>query len=180
MLGFFIGIVLAVAVAAVGCLLVFKHWSKRLFGDLIVGALASVEADLASIRNASDLTANVKALRLEVEQLQTEKGRKQEEFDRREREVEHKLGLEKKRQELDFTNKKAEIDAAKRDAELTVREQTLAADRTRFEEQMKFHDDRFGQEVGYLKDMLGQMMERLPTAGFVADLTPAVRRSTRK
>jgi hypothetical protein len=52
-----------------------------------------------------------------------------------------------------------------------VREENLAADRKRFEEQMKFQNDRFTQEVGYLKDMLGQMMKRLPSAEIVAEFS---------
>lgn len=97
------------------------------------------------------------ALRQEIETLKIEKGRREEEFSRREREVEHKVGLERKRQEF-------EISQSKREATVTIREENLKADRDRFEAQMKFHDDRFTQEVGYLKTMVSEMLERLPSA----------------
>jgi len=67
------------------------------------------------------------------------------------------VGLERKRQEF-------EIEQAKRETTVAVREENLKADKDRFAEQLKFHEDRFATEVGYLKDMMGQLMERLPTA----------------
>jgi hypothetical protein len=100
--------------------------------------------------------ASLKQLREQIETLTIEKNRREEDFSRREREVEHKVGLERKRQEF-------EISQAKRETSVTLREENLKADRARFEEQMKFHDERFSTEVGYLKDMVGQMLKRLPS-----------------
>jgi hypothetical protein len=118
--------------------------------------IAKASDDLQGIRSLHDLHVAEGKLRSEIETLKIEKGRREEEFNRKEREVEHKVGLERKRQEF-------ELSSGKREATLSVREENLAADRKRFEEQMKFHEDRFTAEVGYLKDLLGQIMERLPS-----------------
>lgn len=116
---------------------------------------SQVAEELGKIRSVSDLTGKIKTLREQVEKLEIEKGRREEEGAKREREIEHKIGLERKRQEF-------EIDAGKREATLSVREENLKADRARFEEQMKFHDERFTAEVNYLKTMLAQILERVP------------------
>jgi hypothetical protein len=92
-------------------------------------------------------------LREEIETLTIEKERREEEFARREREVEHKVGLERKRQEF-------EVDAAKREAVVTVREENLKADKKRFEEAMKAQSERLDD----MKELLLEMMKRLPTA----------------
>jgi hypothetical protein len=101
------------------------------------------------------LTADVISLKKQVTNLEIEKSKKQEEFDKEERELRHMIGLEKKRQEFEITQ-------AKRETTVVVREENLAADKKRFEEQMQFHDKRFTAEVGYLKDMLKDILGRLP------------------
>lgn len=143
-----------------------KSQFARSLSELWESAMQRVQGELQGIRSVADLADKVKSLRAEVEALETSKARKEEEFARKEREIEHKVGLERKRQEF-------ELASGKREATLTVREENLAADRKRFEEQMKFQSDRFASEVGYLKDMLGQIIKRLPSAEFTADLTPA-------
>lgn len=135
--------------------------------DLLKRHTGELERDITSIRSVAELHTKIHELKDEIEKLTIEKDRKQEEFDRREREVEHKVGLERKRQEF-------EVEAGKRDAVLKVREENLAADRKRFEEQMKFHEERFTAEVGYLKDMIGQVMARLP------DVTLELSRGTKR
>jgi hypothetical protein len=44
-----------------------------------------------------------------------------------------------------------------------VKEENLRADRARFEEQMAFTTKRFEKEVEYLRQMHGEILERLPT-----------------
>ena len=94
-------------------------------------------------------------LRAEIETLKIEKSRKQEEHAREERELRHMIGLEKKRQEF-------EIDSAKKETALVVREENLSADKKRFSEEMTFQRTRFEEEVKYLKDMMKDILERLP------------------
>jgi hypothetical protein len=146
----------------------FENTLKSLWED----AMSRVQEELKGLRTVTDLGQKVRQQREELETLKIEKARREEEFAKREREIEHKVGLERKRQEQDLA-------AAKREATLDVREENLKADRERFEKEMKFQSDRFTQEVGYLKETLGEVLKRLPTAEFTADLTPAPRRRGR-
>jgi len=118
---------------------------------------------LKGFRDMESLQQRVLELKGNVEDLEISKARKEEKFEKRERELEHKIGLEKKRQEF-------EVDQAKRETTVSIQEENLAADRERFEGQMKFHEDRFKEEVGYLKKMVGQVLERLPSAEIYANI----------
>ena len=102
------------------------------------------------------LVDEVKTLRETITNLEITKAKAQEDRDREKREVEHMVGLERKRQAF-------EIDQAKRETTVTVREENLKADKDRFQEQMKFTTERFEKEVGYLKEIMTQVLERLPT-----------------
>lgn len=108
-----------------------------------------------AIKEELGLSDRVKRLMREVETLTIEKNRQEEDQKRREREVEHKVGLERTRQEF-------EKEQARREAVVAVREENLEADRNRFEEQMKFTASRFEDEVGYLKEIMTEIMRRLP------------------
>lgn len=139
----------------------FEHTLRALWDE----AVAKVSEELAGIKSLRDLSAKVRSTREELETLKIEAGRKAEEYAKRDREIEHKVGLERERQ-------KNELEAAKREAIVSVREENLKADRERFESQMAFQEKRFTEEVGYLKSMLGDVLKRLPTAEFTGDLTP--------
>jgi hypothetical protein len=123
---------------------------KETVERIVKNALQDAESALAS-------AGKITKLREELETLRIEKGRKEEEFAKKEREIEHKVGLERKRQEF-------EIEQAKRETTVTVREENLSADRKRFEEQLEFHQTRFETEVKYLHEMAEKLMERLPSA----------------
>lgn len=137
---------------------------ERVLKDLWADAVLRVESELKGIKTVTDLAAKVKELRGQVETLEIEKSKREEDFARREREIEHKIGLERKRQEF-------EVSAAKREATVSLREENLAADRKRFEDQMEFQGERFTKEVGYLKEIITQLAERLPTANLTGNLT---------
>lgn len=136
---------------------------KQTVTDILHSVLADVNSSLGKLKQTVDLGAEVKKLQSDIEKLTIEKGRKEEEFARKEREIEHKVGLERKRQEF-------ELSSGKKEAELNVREENLKADRKRFEDQMSFHEKRFTEEVTYLKDMIGQVMERLPNVAVTGTL----------
>ena len=127
-------------------------------------AAKRVEDELKEIKTATDLSKKVKELREQVAKLEIEKSQREESFARKERELEHKVGLHKEQT-------KFELESGKKSAVLDVQQANLAADKKRFEEQMKFHETRFTEEVGYLKDMLADMMKRLPTAEVITNLT---------
>lgn len=113
-----------------------------------------VNGAMAPAQQASKEFGTLLKLREEIETLKISKGRLEEENAKTLREVEHKVGLERKRQEF-------ELESAKKEATLKVREENLAADQKRFKEQMEFHEKRFSEEVGYLKGMLGQVLVKL-------------------
>jgi hypothetical protein len=150
-------------------IIIGKNSFEKAVGRLAEESANRVNEELQGIRTLRDLSSKVASTREELEKLKIEKGRKEEEYARKEREIEHKVGLERTRQEHELT-------AGKREATLSVREENLKKDRERFEQQMKFQEERFTKEVGYLKEMLSDIVKRLPSAEFTADLTPAKRR----
>lgn len=105
---------------------------------------------------AGPLHAVINGLKKEIVALEISKAKIVEANARDERELRHMIGLEKKRQEFEITQAKSE-------ATLKVREDNLAADKARFEAEMKFQNERFTSEVGYLKELMAQILERLPT-----------------
>jgi hypothetical protein len=138
--------------------------SKRLAGVVASAVKDAVDQSERDARASMAKLRKVSELEQEITKLTIEKDRKQEEWDRREREIEHKVGLEQKRQEF-------EISQAKRDTQVTVREENLAADKERFKAEMDFQRKRLEEEVASLRTLVGQMLERLPSAEIYADLS---------
>ena len=136
---------------------------RKTVESVVKTALSDVEGAMRGVKTMAQLNGQVVKLKEDLETLQIEKDRKDEGFDRKEREIEHKIGLERKRQEF-------EIKQAKREATVNIREENLSADRDRFESQMKFTEERFSKEVKYLKDMMDKMMERLPSAEIYTEI----------
>ena len=101
------------------------------------------------------LPGQIVKLKTQISDLEVQRSWREEEVARQERELKHMIGLEKKRQEW-------EIEVAKKDTSLTVREGNLAAAQKRFEEQLAFNTDRFEKMESYLKDMMSNILERLP------------------
>ena len=122
---------------------------------------------LKGLDQVGDLTAEIIALKKKVTDLEIQRSQKQEEWDKGDRELRHMIGLEKKRQEF-------EIEQAKKETMVTVREENLAADKTRFSEEMKFQRERFEKEVSYLKDMMGDILARLPNINMEIHKGPVV------
>lgn len=132
--------------------------------QVVLNSQERVKRDLDGFKTVADLQDRITKTREEIETLRIEKARREEEFARKEREVEHKVGLERKRQEFEITQ-------AKRETELTVREENLTADRKRFEEQMGFLTERFEGEVKYQRELLTKVLERLPSAEIIANIS---------
>jgi hypothetical protein len=132
-----------------------------------VAKLSGKETALAELTTAREA---VEKLRKEVTNLKIEKSHLDESNARERRETEHMVGLERKRQEF-------EIDQSKREAVVAVREENLEADRKRFEEQMKFIMTRFETEVASQKELMGDILKRLPTVTWRAMDTRTRRRS---
>jgi hypothetical protein len=129
-----------------------------LFGsdERVVKKLDDLKDLLTEPSEKKGLSDKILGLKKQVVELEIQRDKKQEEFDRRDRELTHMIGLEKKRQEV-------ETKQAVTAAGLSVREENLKADKDRFDKEMKFREERFTEEVGYLKGMVAQILERLPT-----------------
>lgn len=107
-------------------------------------------------KNVVALTDEVVKLKTEISDLEINKSKLTEAHEREKREVQHFVGLEKKRQEV-------ELDQAKREATLKVREENLAADKQRFDDHVKFVEERMDRHIADIKDLLEQVMTRIPT-----------------
>lgn len=108
-----------------------------------------------SEKKEKQYTEEIIKLKNEISDLNIEKSKIVEDNEKQERELRHMIGLEKKRQEF-------EIDAAKREAELKVREENLTREKQEFERQLKFNTERFEKMESYLKEMFKDVLARLP------------------
>jgi hypothetical protein len=119
------------------------------------------------------LADEVVDLKKQIVDLEINKSKLTEEHAREKREVTHMVGLERKRGEF-------EVERASKQATLVVREENLAHDKAKFEEHLAFMNDRFGQEVGYLKELMSEMLGRLPTVTVDKSIEtkPAARRAS--
>lgn len=102
------------------------------------------------------LSKQVKDLRESIAKLEIDKSKLTEAHEREQRETEHMVGLQRKRGEF-------EVEAAKREATIQVREENLAAERDQFEKQMSFRTEQLDGQITYLQDIMGQVLSRLPS-----------------
>ncbi len=124
--------------------------------------VASLRAENKALTEKRTLEKELIALKKEVTNLEITRDKKQEDFDRRERELKHMIGLEKKRQRV-------EIEQSTQEAKLAVREENLVSERDQFEKQMKFREEQFDGQVDYLQDLMKQILKRLPTISVEQD-----------
>jgi hypothetical protein len=131
--------------------------------DRLADEIAELRGEVKGLRRerdaattSLDLADEVVELKTELEDLRISKGRLTEDNERKVREVEHKVGLERKRQEF-------EIEQARREADVTVREEALKEQEKRFQEHLKFNSERFDSQVTYLQKIVRQVLDRLPT-----------------
>lgn len=120
-----------------------------------LGRLQEAVGRLEGRKSLVELSDTAIGLREQISQLEIDKAKLTEEHEREIRETKHFVGLEKK-------NQKFETDHATRDAVLTVREANLDADKKRFEEHIKFVEEKMGEHLKDMKDLLKQVMERIP------------------
>jgi hypothetical protein len=124
--------------------------------------IVEIEARKAAIARDVELSDEVVRLKRDISDLKIDKSRIEEDHAKQERELRHMIGLEKKRQEVELVQ-------GTQAAVLKVREENLAADKKRFEDQMTFQQQRFEAEVRYLKDMMGDILARLPNVNVALD-----------
>jgi DNA repair exonuclease SbcCD ATPase subunit len=125
--------------------------------------IEELKAERDAIAAERDAARRLKTLQEQISRLEIDKAKIVEENARDKREVTHMVGLERKRQEFEAEQARKEIATARAQAVLEVREENLAQERKAFEEHMRFQNDRFTAEVGYLKELMGDILDRLPT-----------------
>lgn len=96
--------------------------------------VAELRGESRAIREVTGLTNEVNKLKNEITDLEISKSKITEENERERREIEHKVGLEKTRQGQ-------ELELGLRQAKLEVQEENLQAEKTRFDENVKFIKD---------------------------------------
>lgn len=110
---------------------------------------------LRKLEPVSVLSEEILKLKREIASLEINKSKTKEDHDKQERELRHMIGLEKKRQEV-------EIEQARRETVLKVREENLKSERDQFEKNLKFNTERFEAMEKYLKGMMTDILARLP------------------
>lgn len=134
---------------------------KRTVEALLRQVLDDADTTLGKIKTIQHLNAKVKDLREQAETATIEKDRREEEYSRKDREVEHKVGLERTRQ-------KFEVEQAKRETTVHVREENLEADKERFKGEIEFQRKHLEGEIGSLRELVQGMLKRLPSAEIFA------------
>jgi hypothetical protein len=124
--------------------------------DQILSNISGKANDLLDdIKQAGGLQERIKELLGERTKLEIERDKKNEEYARKDREIEHKIGLERKRQEQ-------ELDLATRGAVLKAKEDNLTAERELFKKEMAFRQDRFMEEVKYQRELSEKLLQAMP------------------
>lgn len=131
-------------------------------------------SELRAERNAeAELTALTQErdkLKRQITDLEVEKSKIDERNARERREVEHKVGLLKQKQEHDTEH-------AKRMAILEVKEENLKHEKKVFDDQMKFREDQFDKQFATLKGLTEKIFEHLPNVNY--DITEDRSRGTK-
>ena len=136
---------------------------KRIQAAVEKAFLIVLEKAEGDVLDAVQLTGTVEALKWQVSDLEIQRDKKQEGFDRKEREIEHSLGLHKAQVEW-------EVEEASSRARLEVEQANLQTERDAFKKEMEFMQGRFEEEVKYQRGLLEKMMKRLPTAEILAKI----------
>lgn len=127
-------------------------------------ALASLdslqEQKLALNEEVAKLRAEYSAQNLVVA---AEKARREEDFNRREREIEHKMGLLSTQYDADKANDARTNAGLIHEAKLAQKEEALKEKAAAFAEQMKFVTERFTTEIGSTKELLTKIIEAQKT-----------------
>lgn len=122
--------------------------------------LVKLEAQIEGSRQALELADQAAELREEISRLNIQRSEIEEKHARERREIDHKLGLQRARQEQ-------ELELGIREAQLQAKEENLAADQRRFEESVKFIKD----ETANQRKLLEEVLKRLPTVTINGGLT---------
>ena len=128
--------------------------------ETLSAQVAELKGERKANRELISLTDQVTKLKEEISSLEIGKSKLEEKNAREKREIEHMVGLEKKRQET-------ELKLGMREAKLEVSEQNLAADKARFDENVAFIKD----ETASTRKLVTELLERLPKVTIDGTLT---------
>jgi hypothetical protein len=123
--------------------------------ETLTRKVAELKGEKAAASEELGLSTRVVELQREKTRLEIELDRVKQQHERENREIEHKLGLHRKQV-------KVEIDLAKREQVVTLREEALSAQQSRFEEEMKFMRERMQGEIDRVSALTSEILERLP------------------
>lgn len=126
------------------------------------------QRDFDALNEVESATQQVIDLQKDIAKLQAEKDLITEGFARKERELEHKTGLVRSEIEAEKRQAQKDYDLRVQEAKLEARAVGLQEREKAFTEKMTFIEKRFTEEVGYLKDMVKNMSDRLPDATILA------------
>lgn len=138
-------------------------------GAEVTNRMASkLNDEFQALAEVEGATRRVVELEKQIASLEANRDNITEGFNRKEREMEHKTGL--LRNEIEAEKRQTEKDFALRvtEAKLAARETGLVEREKAFGEKMTFIEQRFTTEVGYLKDMIKTLSDRLPDATILA------------
>lgn len=118
-------------------------------------AVTELKGERAATSKIRDMEREYAETKRQLTDLQIEFDKEKEKHEREKREVEHLVGLERKRSEF-------ERESAVTEARIAVREENLSAEQKRFEDQMKFITTRFEKEIDQSKELMVEILARLP------------------
>lgn len=125
---------------------------------------AKLQDEFVAIAEVEQAQEKVLDLTKQLSTLKIEKDRIEEGFQRKEREIEHKVGLIRLEIEAGDKQKTKEFELKAQEIKLEAKGVALAEREKAFTERMEFIQKRFENEVGYLKGMVEQVLQRLPDA----------------
>lgn len=128
---------------------------KQVVVDLMQTADIANQKAINEIRDSVSLADTVDRLQKELARLKNEKSSIEETFNRKEREIEHKLGLERQRQEQ-------ELRLSIREAELRVQETNLKNERELFKKQIDATEKRFSEQLNDQNKLISNLIQALP------------------
>ena len=137
----------------------------------------ALQVQITELKGERDALKRVKSLQEQISRLEIDKGKLVEDNDRKIRETTHMVGLVRKRQEFEAEQAKKGIEHARAQAILEVQRENLETERAAFVKEMKFREERFTQEVGYLKDLMTQILDRLPTVTVDRQITETTKKT---
>lgn len=124
--------------------------------------VAGLRGEATSRQSETRLHEQIRWLEQAISDLEIGKAKLEEANARDQREVEHKIGLERRRQEVDAEAAMKEVEVARREAVLEVRETSLAEATEQFDKQLTFITDRMNEENKYVRKMFSDVLKRLP------------------